>query len=100
MLNIGASPPSGWYESCIELTLPLEASVVVDRPQRRLVGPDADLLALEVRARSAATPAACIAGVAVRSPGTVIASPATIRIHITANSTQPWRTLPTILPNV
>ena len=63
-------------------------------------GADADLLALEVRRRSAEMPAACIAGVAVRSPGTVSASPATIRIHIAANSTQPWRTLPTILPNV
>ena len=45
-------------------------------------------------------PAACIAGVATCSPGTVITSPTTIRNHITANRTQPWRTLPTILPNV
>jgi hypothetical protein len=28
MLNIGATIASGWYESCIELTLPFDASVV------------------------------------------------------------------------
>ena len=48
----------------------------------------------------AVTPAACIAGVALRSPGTVMAMPPTIRIHIAANRTQPCRTLPTILPKV
>src|SRR5215831_11503149 len=96
MLNIGASPPSGWYESSIELTLPLDASVVVTDHKEDSSGPIRTSLPSRFGA-DADTPAACIAGVAVRSPGTVITSPTTSRTHITENSIQPWRTLPTIL---
>src|SRR6185312_16510117 len=99
MLNIGARPPSGWYESSIEFTLPLEASVVVTAHKDDASDPIRTSLPSRLGA-VADTPAARIAGVATRSPGTVMTRPTTISPHITANSTQPWRRLPTILPNV
>src|SRR6476661_6434797 len=99
MLNIGASQPSGCYESSIEFTLPFDASVVVTDHNDDSSDPIRTSFPSRLGA-DAETPAACIAGVAVRSPGTVITSPTTSRTHITEKSIQPWRTFPTILPNV
>jgi hypothetical protein len=99
MLNIGIIPASGWYESCIELTLPFDASVVVTIHSE----PSSTLNRTSLPSRfgaAAETPAARIAGVASCSPGAAITMPTTMRIHIDANSAQPWRRLPTILPNV
>ena len=45
MPTSGIRPPSGVIESCIALTDPFDVTVVVDRPERREAGAEADLLA-------------------------------------------------------
>ena len=52
MLNSGISPPSGVKLSCMALTAPHEASVVIDGEQRGGGDAEAHLLAFHVAAGS------------------------------------------------
>ena len=81
------------------LTLPFEASVVVTAQSDDSSGPIRSSFPSRF-GDAAEIPAACMAGVAWCSPGTVTTRPTTMRIHIAAKSAQPWRVLPTILPKV
>ena len=48
MLNSGTKPPSAVNESCIELTAPQEASVVIGGEERGIENAEADFLAFHV----------------------------------------------------
>ena len=50
MLTSGTMPPSGIRLSCMVLTAPQEASVVIGGEQRGIGDPEADFLALHVAA--------------------------------------------------
>ncbi len=86
-------------ESCIEFTLPFDASVVATAHSDDWSVPYRSSLPSMFGA-AAEMPAARIACEDVCSYGTVNQRPAMNSTIIAAKMAHPWRMLPTILPNV
>src|SRR6185312_13564544 len=101
----GASPPSGVNESCMALTEPFDAAVVVvahnaelTMPNRTsfpsMLPPDCESLACMSMFDEASSGLGCCSAQTQKpTSGTKIT-------NITASTAQPWRVSPTMTPNV
>ena len=104
-ITIGTNPPSGVYESCIELTEPFEAAVVAVAQSAESASPKRTSLpsmlppgfvSLEIWF----TPNAPIFGLPDDSAAYATNIIGIKIMNIAARTAQPWRVSPTILPKV
>src|SRR5579871_3415576 len=96
MLIIGIMPPSAVKLSCMALTAPQEASVVITANSEDATMPKRTSLPSML---PPVRPKACIMVLPLASAQYVTATPARNSTPITARIAQPWRWLPTMRPN-